>query len=190
MEGHVPEDPGSTGGHLHHHPPGAGEHLQLNAGRARQGKAAMLVHRGDREYQAVVLRRPVGPVPGRIAQVVGQKGAAAQALGLLLVGVVKNRLYLKGVPAGGVGKQSQGLKGQVVEHPYPVELRRPPVEGGGKVHWEQRAARQIDGVPGADTACLRLRGGAPAGIFRLKHGKALLFLHRGRGNQAAPPSED
>ena len=89
MEGHVPEDPGSTGGHLHHHPPGAGEHLQLNAGRARQGKAAMLVHRGDREYQAVVLRRPMGPVPGRIAQVVGQKGAAAQALGLLLVGVVK-----------------------------------------------------------------------------------------------------
>lgn len=190
MEGHVPEDPGSTGGHFHHHPPGAGEHLQLNAGRARQGKAAMLVHRGDREYQAVVLRRPMGPVPGRIAQVVGQKGAAAQALGLLLVGVVKNRLYLKGVPAGGVGKQSQGLQGQVVEHPYPVELRRPPVEGGGKVHWEQRAARQIDGVPGADAACLRLRGGAPAGIFRLKHGKALLFLHRGRGSQAAPPSED
>ena len=64
------------------------------------------------------------------------------------------------------------------------------VEGGSKVHWEQRAARQIDGVPGADAACLRLRGGAPAGIFRLKHGKALLFLHRGRGSQAAPPSED
>ena len=43
----------------------------------------------------------------------------------------------------------------------PVDFAAALHRRAAELHGEQRAARQIDGVPGADAACLRLRGGTP-----------------------------